>query len=68
MKVRVIIGIILLVAGFACVLAACVWQQVLCYQKFGFIFAELFIPHLSALLYLGAIPMGIGSCMLKGLK
>lgn len=64
-KAQIIIGAILFVVGLACVLAAFIWQQILCYQKFGFIFAELFIPHLSALLYLGAIPMGIGGYMLK---
>ena len=57
------IGIILCLLGLGCVGCAVVWQQVLCYQMFGAIFEKVFIPHWSALLYLGVIPMIVGSLM-----
>lgn len=60
---RFVIGVILLLIGLGCVVAGAIWQQILCYEMFGVIFEEVFIPHRSALLYLGAIPMIVGSLM-----
>lgn len=60
---RFAIGVILLLFGLCCVATAVIWQQVLCYQIFGAIFSNIFIPHYSAWLYLGGIPMIIGSLM-----
>ena len=60
---RFVIGVILLLIGLGCVVAGAIWQQVLCYQMFGAIFEKVFIPHYSAWLYLGAIPMIVGSLM-----
>lgn len=60
---RFVIGVILLLIGFVCIVAGAIWQQVLCYEMFGAIFEKVFIPHWSALLYLGAIPMTLGSLM-----
>lgn len=60
---RFVIGVILLLIGLGCIVAGAIWQQVLCYQMFGAIFEKVFIPHWSALLYLGAIPMIVGSLM-----
>lgn len=60
---RFVIGVILLLIGLGCVVAGAIWQQVLCYQMFGVIFQKVFIPHWSAWLYLGAIPMMVGSLM-----
>lgn len=60
---RFVIGVILFLIGMGCVVAGAIWQQVLCYQMFGAIFEQVFIPHWSALLYLGAIPMIVGSIM-----
>ena len=57
------IGIILCLLGLGCVGSAVVWQQVLCYQMFGVVFQKVFIPHWSALLYLGIIPLCIGWAM-----
>ena len=57
------IGIILCLLGLGCVGCAVVWQQVLCYQMFGVVFQKVFIPHWSALLYLGIIPLCIGWAM-----
>ena len=57
------IGIILCFIGLGCVGCAVVWQQVLCYQMFGVVFQKVFIPHWSALLYLGIIPLCIGWAM-----
>lgn len=53
-------GIALIMLGLASFIIAIVWQQVLCFQRFGAIFDEVFIPHWSAFFYLGFIPMGIG--------
>ena len=63
--IRIIIGIILLAIGFVCVLVAGIWQQVLCFQMFGVVFEHIFIPHISALLYLGIIPLCVGWCMVQ---
>ena len=60
---RFVIGVVLLLIGLGCVVAGAIWQQVLCYQMFGAIFEKVFIPHYSAWLYLGAIPMIVGSLM-----
>ena len=60
---RFVIGVILLLIGLGCVVTGAIWQQVLCYQMFGAMFETVFIPHYSALLYLGAIPMIVGSLM-----
>ena len=60
---RFVIGVILLLIGLGCVVAGVIWQQVLCYQMFGVVFQEVFIPHYSAWLYLGVIPMIVGSLM-----
>ena len=49
--------------GLGCVGCAVVWQQVLCYQMFGVVFQKVFIPHWSALFYLGIIPLCIGWAM-----
>lgn len=59
------IGIILVILGLGCVVTAIVWQQVLCYQMFGVVFNtdNMFIPHWSALFYLGIIPVIIGWVM-----
>ena len=57
------IGIILCLLGLGCVVCALVWQQVLCYQMFGVVFQEVFIPHWSAWLYLGIIPFCSGWVM-----
>ena len=54
------IGIVLCLLGIGCLIFAAVWQQVLCYQMFGFIFKELIIPHWSAWFYLGIIPLCVG--------
>ena len=54
------VGFALAMLGVASIITAIVWQQVLCFQRFGVIFNEVFIPHWSALLYLGIIPIGIG--------
>lgn len=61
------IGTALVLLGFGCILTAVIWQQVLCYQMFGIVFNtdKFFIPHWSALLYLGAIPMIAGQCMIN---
>lgn len=58
-----IIGAILLLFGMICLAIGGILQQVLCYQMFGAIFKQIFIPHWSALFYLGIIPMAIGSIM-----
>lgn len=60
---RFVVGVILLLIGTCCVVAGGIWQQILCYQMFGAIFEKVFIPHWSALLYLGVIPMMVGSLM-----
>ena len=57
------IGVILCLLGLGCVGCAVVWQQVLCYQMFGVVFQKVFIPHWSALFYLGIIPLCIGWAM-----
>lgn len=57
------IGLALCLIGVICVICGCVWQQILCYQMFGFIFDKLFIPHWSAWFYLGMIPIIIGWIM-----
>ena len=57
------IGIILCLLGLVCVGCAVVWQQVLCYQMFGVVFQKVFIPHWSALFYLGIIPLCAGLVM-----
>lgn len=54
------IGLIIFFLGLGCILCGAIWQQVLCYQKFGVIFKEIFIPHWSAFFYLGVIPMIAG--------
>ena len=51
------IAVVLGVVGIGCILTAAIWQQVLCYQTFGVIFDKVFIPHWSALFYLGVIPL-----------
>lgn len=60
---RFVIGVILLLIGIVCIVAGAIWQQILCYEMFGAIFEKVFIPHWSALLFLGAIPMVVGSLM-----
>jgi hypothetical protein len=60
---RFVIGVILLLIGLGCVVVGAIWQQILCYEMFGAIFEKVFIPHWSALFYLGAIPMVVGSLM-----
>lgn len=59
-----VIGLIVCVSGFCSILAAAIWQQVLCYQMFGAIFDSVFIPHYSAFLYLGIIPATVGWIMM----
>lgn len=54
------IGIILCLLGLGFIICAVIWQQVLCYQMFGVVFKQVFIPHWSAWLYLGVIPSCIG--------
>lgn len=67
-RMRFVIGVILFLIGFGCIIAGAIWQQVLCYEMFGVIFKQVFIPHYSAWLYLlGAIPMFVGSIM-SGIK
>ena len=67
-KSLLILGVILALVGIACVVAAIIWQQVLCYQKFGVIFGgdnfTIFIPHPSAFLYVGIVPMLIGAILI----
>lgn len=60
---KIWIGIVLELLGIACIIYAVVWQQVLCFQMFGVIFEKVFIPHWSALFYLGVIPLGAGFAM-----
>lgn len=60
---RFVIGVILLLIGLGCIVAGAIWQQILCYEMFGAIFEEVFIPHWSALLFLGVVPMVVGSLM-----
>ena len=59
-----ILGAILILIGLASVITAIVWQQILIFQKYGVLFGgdgfSIFIPHWSALLYLGIIPLFIG--------
>lgn len=62
---KYVIALILIIAGGLSVLMGGIAQAVLCYQKFGALFEEVFIPHVSALLYLGVIPMFIGAWMLN---
>ena len=57
------IGIILALLGLGCIITACIWQQVLCYQMFGVVFEKVFIPHWSAFFYFGAVPLIVGWCM-----
>lgn len=60
----IVLGIVFLVIGIACIIMATVWQQILIYQKFGVIFGgdnfTIFIPHWSAWFYLGVIPVFLG--------
>lgn len=63
---KIWIGIVLIVLGGACAIAAIIWQQVLCYQMFGAIFDHIFIPHYSAWLYCGCIPIVIGLMLVGG--
>ncbi len=58
-------GFSLAMLGLISIVVAIVWQQVLCFQRFGVIFDEIFIPHWSALFYLGAIPALIGYFIAK---
>lgn len=60
------IGIVLILIGSACVIAALIWQQVLCYQMFGAIFDQVFIPHYSAWLYCGGVPVIAGLFLVGG--
>lgn len=62
-EMRFVVGVILLLIGICCVVAGAIWQQILCYQMFGAMFENVFIPHWSALLYLGVIPMIVGNLM-----
>lgn len=59
------VGFALVVLGVISIIIAVIWQQVLCFQQFGVIFDEVFIPHWSALFYLGVIPIGIGYFIAK---
>lgn len=59
------LGCALVIFGLICIVIAIVWQQVLCFQKFGVIFDEIFIPHWSAFFYLGVIPGAIGYFIAK---
>ena len=59
------IGAILFLIGLSTIISATVWQMTLCYQKFGVIFNGVSIPHWSAWLYLGIIPMVTGTFMMK---
>lgn len=43
-----------------------IWQQVLCYQMFGAIFERVFIPHYSAWLYCGCVPVTVGLMLIGG--
>lgn len=64
-KLRIVLGVSLLLIGISCILYAEIMQMVLCYQKFGAIITEnLFIPHWSAWFYFGAVPMITGYVML----
>lgn len=64
-QLRIIIGIILTLIGIAMLFTAIIWQQILIYHKFGMIFEGIFIPHYSAWLYTGVIPLAIGAPMLN---
>ena len=64
----IIFSIFLTLIGIVCVIIAIVWQQILIYQKYGFLFGSdgfsIFIPHWSAWFYLGIIPFLIGWSMI----
>ena len=62
------IGIILFLVGIGCIIAALIWQQVLCYQMFGAIFDHIFIPHWSAWLYCGGVPAIVGLFLIGGVS
>ena len=64
-QLRIITGIILALVGSAMIFAAVVWQQILIYHKFGMIFEGIFIPHYSAWLYTGVIPLMFSAPMLN---
>lgn len=67
-KIKLIIGIILLVIGFAGIIYSIVMQGILQYQKFGVLIGgstEIFIPHISNLGFIGAIPAGIGASLIS---
>jgi len=61
----VVLGWILLFVGFGCVLFAVIEQQIVCYQMFGAVFKQVFIPHWSAWFYFGTVPMFVGYVMLR---
>jgi hypothetical protein len=62
---KCIIGIILCLIGLGSIICAGVFQQVLCYQMFGVVFEKMFIPHWSALFYLGIVPLCVGWAMVQ---
>ena len=62
---KCIIGIILCLIGLSSIICAVVWQQTLCYQMFGVVFEKVFIPHWSALFYLGIVPLCVGWAMVQ---
>ena len=64
-RLKIIIGIILTLIGIAMLFTAMIWQQILIYHKFGMIFEGIFIPHYSAWLYTGVIPLAIGTPLLN---
>lgn len=51
---RVSIAVVLEIVGLISCIFAIVYQQVLCYQKFGVILEQVIIPHWSLIL----IPVG----------
>ena len=63
-----VLGFILLIVGIACVLFASIYQMVLVYRMFGFIVGgdvTFFIPHWSALFYLGIVPFIWGYLLIQ---
>lgn len=79
LKILNILGWIITIISACCVIFAFIYQMVLIVEKFGFIIGgdiNIFIPHWSALFYLGAITIFLGLfiidiaeiCLKKGEK
>lgn len=56
-KIKFIISLILFIIGILSIIFALIMQAVLCYQKFGAVFENSFIPHWSAYFFFGVIPL-----------